>query len=97
MALDTAKLLLLDDIGAHPRHGVGWTDTITSIRYLPLRQPEGVICDHQPAGAGMPAAWPRISLPTGQYEYRTTLAERIGARGAFPASSRMCNGESACP
>jgi DNA replication protein DnaC len=77
MALD-AEVLLLDDIGAH--RVTDWVeDTITSI--VTYR------CDNRKAliattNLPEPAAGSKAThkSPTGQYEYRTTLAERIGER-----------------
>ncbi len=77
MALDS-EVLLLDDIGAH--RVTDWVeDTITSI--VTYR------CDNRKAliattNLPEPAAGSQATnkSPTGPYEYRTTLAERIGER-----------------
>jgi DNA replication protein DnaC len=77
MALDS-EVLLLDDIGAH--RVTDWVeDTITSIiTYRCDNRKTLIATTNLPEpDAGSVATH---KSPTGQYEYRTTLAERIGAR-----------------
>jgi DNA replication protein DnaC len=77
MALDS-EVLLLDDIGAH--RVTDWVeDTITSIVTYRCDNRKALIATTNlpEPDAGSVATH---KSPTGQYEYRTTLAERIGAR-----------------
>ena len=76
-ALDS-EVLLLDDIGAH--RVTDWVeDTITSIVTYRCDNRKALIATTNlpEPDAGSVATH---KSPTGQYEYRTTLAERIGAR-----------------
>jgi DNA replication protein DnaC len=79
-ALD-AEVLLLDDLGAH--RVTDWVeDTVTSIVTYRCnnRKPLIATTNLADADAGA-AAFDRQAAPTpGRIEYRTTLAERIGAR-----------------
>jgi DNA replication protein DnaC len=77
-ALD-AEVLLLDDLGAH--RVTDWVeDTITSIITHRCNQKKPLIATTNLADAGAGDAIVRRAAGSGQIDYRTTLADRIGER-----------------